>query len=131
MPNLGSPSATLHLWPFASSFGFLTPTGHAHQPGEDTNHELTGTSVVVGGGRSLASSVGGTVEMTLMMPSLSGSSAMSSGVISGFRRALVWADGGGGGGAAAANATCPSVVSRCAATPGNIHTATMLMLPAG
>lgn len=57
--------------------------------------------------------------MTLMMPSLCGSSAMSSGVISGFRRALVWADGGGGGGAATATATCPSVVSRCAPTRGD------------
>lgn len=42
--------------------------------------------------------------MMVEMPSLSGTSDMSSGVISGFRRALVWADDGG--------AKCPSIVSR-------------------
>lgn len=49
-------------------------------------------------------------NMEMMMPSLSGSSSMSSGVISEFRRALVWADGGVGGVAAAA--ACPLIVSR-------------------
>ncbi|CAN0183645.1 unnamed protein product [Pylaiella littoralis] len=51
-----------------------------------------------------------------MMPSLSGSSSMSSGVISEFRRALVWADGGGGGVAAAA--ACPLIVSSFNDIPG-------------
>lgn len=95
-------------------FAFVNPTEYARQPREDAVDELPGTVMV--GGRSMASSVGGTAEVALMMPSLSGSSAMSSGIISGFRRALVWADGGGGAGAAAATATCPSVVSRCAPT---------------
>ncbi|CAM9321148.1 unnamed protein product [Ectocarpus sp. 13 AM-2016] len=49
-----------------------------------------------------------------MVPSLAGSSELSSGVISGFRRALVWADGG----EAAAAAVCPSVVSSLNGIPG-------------
>ncbi|CAM9478307.1 unnamed protein product [Ectocarpus sp. 8 AP-2014] len=49
-----------------------------------------------------------------MVPSLAGSSDLSSGVISGFRRALVWADGG----EAAAAAVCPSVVSSLNGIPG-------------
>lgn len=41
------------------------------------------------------------------MPSLAGTSDLSSGAISGFRRALVWEDDGGA-------PRCPSVVSRWA-----------------
>ncbi|CAM9631668.1 unnamed protein product [Ectocarpus fasciculatus] len=49
-----------------------------------------------------------------MVPSLAGSSDLSSGIISGFRRALVWADGG----EAAAAAVCPSIVSSLNDIPG-------------
>lgn len=45
--------------------------------------------------------------VTVIIPSLSGSSDLSSGVISGFRRALIRADGG-----VATVEACPSIVSR-------------------
>lgn len=48
--------------------------------------------------------------VTILIPSLSGSSDLSSGVISEFRRALMRADGG------AAWEACPSIVSRCECT---------------
>lgn len=48
-----------------------------------------------------------TLAMTAEMPSLAGSSDLSSGVISGFRRALVWANDGG-------EASCRAVLSRYA-----------------
>jgi len=90
------------------------PAGQARRP----DGGILVQPVVFGGesqANSTAGETAGGVTMAMVMPSLSGSSDMSSGVISGFRRALVWADGGGGDGAAevAAEATrCPSVVSR-------------------
>ncbi|CAM9186671.1 unnamed protein product, partial [Hapterophycus canaliculatus] len=51
--------------------------------------------------------------VTVIIPSLSGSSDLSSGVISGFRRALMRADGGG-----AAVEACPSIVSSLNDIPG-------------
>lgn len=50
---------------------------------------------------------GGGVAVVAEMPSLAGTSDLSSGAISGFRRALVWEDDSGA-------PRCPSVVSRWA-----------------
>ncbi|CAM9134971.1 unnamed protein product [Scytosiphon promiscuus] len=52
--------------------------------------------------------------VTVIIPSLSGSSDLSSGVISGFRRALVRGDGGG-----ATMEACPSIVSSLNDIPGS------------
>lgn len=59
------------------------------------------------GGNFVASTTASTVAMVAEMPSLSGSSDLSSGVISGFRRALVWANDGG-------EASCRAIISRYA-----------------
>lgn len=85
------------------------------QEGGESNRERAGAMMAEGG--SLVSSLGGQEDVAgveVMVPSLAGSSDLSSGVISGFRRALVWADGG----QAAAAAVCPSVVSRYVCTRG-------------
>ncbi|CAM9209134.1 unnamed protein product [Ectocarpus sp. 4 AP-2014] len=87
---------------------------HAQEGGESTR-ERAGAMMAEGG--SLVSSLGGQGDVAgveVMVPSLAGSSELSSGVISGFRRALVWADGG----EAAAAAVCPSVVSSLNGIPG-------------
>lgn len=59
------------------------------------------------GGSLEASTMGSTLAVAAEMPSLAGSSDLSSGVISGFRRALVWANDGG-------EASCRAVFSRYA-----------------
>lgn len=86
------------------------------QEGGDSNRERAGAIMAEGG--SLVSSLGGqggVAGVEVMVPSLAGSSELSSGVISGFRRALVWADGGQ---AAATAAVCPSILSRYVCTCG-------------
>lgn len=68
----------------------------------DAGHGVDGR-----GGSLEASTMGSTLAMAAEMPSLAGSSDLSSGVISGFRRALVWANDGG-------EASCRAVLSRYA-----------------
>lgn len=67
----------------------------------------TGTATGATQGTSMAACTTGGGSMAVEIPSLSGTSDLSSGIISGLRRALVWSDEGGA-------ASCAgSVVSRC------------------